>query len=275
MAVTMKETMQVIRKYAPDFNAKTGIILGSGLSAIAEQLTNKVTIPYQAIPGLQTGSVSGHASLLELGLLNGEPVICLKGRIHLYEGASYDAVKTLVRIVKLLGAQNIIITGAVGSLNEEVGPGELINVIDHINFHPGNPLVGPNDESMGPRFIAMERAYDPFVSDTIVDVAARLNIPMTRGVYLSTLGPSFETPAEIRAFRILGADCVGMSVVPEVIVAHHCGLKVGAVAAVTNLAAGMSSAEISHEGTLQYGELGARKLVKIIPEVVKVLANAT
>lgn len=275
MASTMNETMQVIRKYVPDFFPKVGIILGSGLSSLAEQITNPITIPYQAIPGLHSGGVSGHASLLLCGQLNGVPVVCLKGRLHLYEGTAYESLRTLIRIVKLLGASTYVVTAAAGSLLPEVGPGELMMINDHINFHPGNPLVGPNDESIGPRFVSMEDAYDPYLRETLKNVANKLNIVLHEGVYISTLGPMFETPAEIRAFKLWGADMVGMSVVPEVIIARHCGLKVAGVAAITNLAVGLSTETVTHEGTLHFGEMASRKLIKIIPEFVKEIANET
>jgi len=147
-------------------------------------------------------------------------------------------------------------------------------ISDHINFQPGNPLVGPNDESIGPRFFGMEDAYDQGLQDLMVGAAQRINIPLHKGVYISTLGPSFETPAEIRAFKILGADAVGMSVVPEVLLARHCGMRVACVAAITNAAAGMSTEKVTHEGTLHFGELAARKLTKLIPEFVKDVHHA-
>lgn len=272
--ITIQETMNAIRKYAPNFVAKVGIILGSGLGSIAEQLTNVKTIPYQAIPGLHAGAVAGHASLLVMGELNGVPVVCLKGRLHLYEGASYESIRTFVRIVRQLGAETLIVTAAAGSLREDVGPGEMLLLNDHINFQPGNPLAGVNDESVGPRFVSMENAYDEGLRDMMLAAAERLGFDLPEGVYISVLGPSFETPAEIRAFRTLGADAVGMSVVSEVIIARHCGLRVAALAAITNFAAGMSTEKITHEGTLHYGELAARKLIKLIPEFVKDLGRA-
>lgn len=272
---TMAEVMQVIHRYAPkNFTPKAGLILGSGLSSLAEQITHAVSIPYQAIPGLHGGGVAGHASLLVMGYLNDVPVVCLRGRLHLYEGVSYEAIRTLIRIVKQLGASKLIITCAAGSMLPEAGPGELMMITDHINFHPGNPLVGPNDESIGPRFVAMEDAYDLGLQDILVASAERLKIPLYKGVYISTLGPSFETPAEIRAFKRWGADAVGMSVVPEVILARHCGLKVACVAAITNAAAGMSNEKISHEGTLQFGEIAARKLIKLIPVFLQEMTRA-
>lgn len=265
----MQETMQVIRKYAPKFTPKIGMILGSGLGPVAEQLTNAITIPYQAIPGIHSGAVAGHASLLVLGYLNEIPVACLKGRLHLYEGATYESIRTFVRMIRQLGAESLIVTGAVGSMRPEVGPGEIMMITDHINMHPGNPLVGPNDESIGPRFVSLENAYDSDLREKLLTVAKRINIMVHEGVYLSVLGPSFETPAEIRAYRSLGGDVVGMSVVPEVIVARHCGLKVLGLTAVTNLAVGLSSEKVTHEGTLHHAETGARKLIKLISDYVK------
>lgn len=270
MSIPMSDVMDVIHRYAPKgFAPKVGMILGSGLSSLADQITNPVTIPYQAIPGLHSGGVAGHASLMVMGYLNDVPVVCMRGRLHLYEGISPEAIQTLIRIIKHMGCSSIIITGATGSLRQEMGAGELMMITDHINFQPLNPLVGHNDESVGPRFFGMEDAYDPILQETMVDAAARLNIPLHKGVYLSVMGPSFETPAEIRAFKIWGADAVGMSVVPEVIIARHCGLKVAAIAAITNLAAGMSDEKITHDGTLHFGELAARKMVKLITEYVK------
>ncbi|MEO8402910.1 MAG: purine-nucleoside phosphorylase [Gammaproteobacteria bacterium] len=274
MTVTMQETMSVIRKYAPDFLPKVGIILGSGLGSIAEQLENPITIPYQAIPGLHSGGVSGHASLLVLGYLNGVPVVCLKGRLHLYEGVSYESIRTFVRIVKALGAEILIVTAAAGSLREEVGPGEMMMLNDHINMQPGNPLAGPNDESVGPRFVSLENAYDEELRSIMARVAKRMEFNLPEGVYISLLGPSFETPAEIRAYRTLGADAVGMSVVAEVIIARHCGLRVVGLTAITNLAVGMSAEKVTHDVTLKYAELSARKLTKLIPEFVKELGSA-
>jgi xanthosine phosphorylase len=264
MSASLDEAMNVIKKYAGNSFPKVGMILGSGLAPLADQIVDPITIPYQAL-GLSSGTVSGHASLLVFGHINDVPVVCLKGRLHLYEGASYEAIRTLIRIVKHLGAQSLIVTCAAGSLRQQVGPGELMLINDHINFQPGNPLVGPNDESMGPRFVNLEHAYDPGLRQTFSAVASRMGMPIEEGVYLSTLGPCFETPAEIRT---LGADMVGMSVVPEVTVARHCGLKVLGVAAITNLAVGMSDEKVTHEGTLQYADVAARKLVKIIPQFI-------
>lgn len=275
MPDSMAEVMQVINRYVPkNFVPQVGIILGSGLSSLAEQLTSPVSIPYSAIPGLQTGATVGHASLLVMGYLNNVPVVCLRGRLHMYEGVSTESLRLLVRIVKRLGCQILMVTGAVGSLREDALPGDILMITDHINFQPINPLVGPNDESIGPRFVAMEDAYNVGLQDLMMNAARRVNIPLHTGVYLAAMGPNFETPAEIRAFRIWGADVVGMSVVPEVLVARHCGLQVIGLAAITNAAAGLSKEKISHDGTLHFGEQAARKLAKLIPEFLKETQSA-
>lgn len=274
-ASTMTDVMKVIQRYTPKgFVPKIGIILGSGLSSLAEQITNPVTIPYQAIPGLQTGTVQGHASLLVLGHLAEVPVVCLRGRLHLYEGISYESIRILVRLVKQLGCNIFIVTGAVGSMRAEAQPGDLVMINDHINFQFGNPLVGPNDETIGPRFLPMEDTYDLELQDIMEATASRMNIALHKGVYIATQGPLFETPAEIRAYMQWGADVVGMSVVPEVIVARHCGMRVLCITAVTNAAVGLSNEKVTHEGTLRFGEVAARKLVKLMPEFIKDVKNS-
>jgi xanthosine phosphorylase len=272
MTKAFDDAMAIIRKYAPNFQAKVGMILGSGLSNLSDQITDPVTIPYEAF-GLTSGSIPGHASLMVLGKLNDVPIVCMKGRLHLYEGVPYEALCTLVRVVRQLGAGIIVITASAGSLRPEVGPGEIMMINDHINHLAGNPLVGPNDESIGPRFLSMENAYNSDLREVMQQISKKLNIPVHEGVYISTLGPSFETPAEIRAFKTLGADAVGMSVVPEVIIARHCGMRVLGLVAITNLAEGLGDEKLTHEGTLQYGELCARKLSKLIPEFVKEEGN--
>lgn len=273
MSVQLEEALRVIHQHAPQFRAKLAIILGSGLSVVANEMTNPITIPYQSIPGLQVGKVPGHPSLLVMGQMNGVPVICLKGRLHLYEGTAYETLQLLIRLLKHLGCEMLVVTGASGSLRPEVGPGEIMAISDHINLQPGNPLIGPNDESVGPRFVSLEDAYDPDLRASLIQVGGRLGLTIHEGVYLATMGPIFETPAEIRAFRTLGADAVGMSVVPEVILARHCGMQVVGLAAITNLAVGLSSEKVTHEVTLHSSERLARTLTKLLPAYVKEVAN--
>ncbi len=208
-----------------------------------------------------------------LGYLNKIPIICCQGRIHLYEGVQANDFKLFIRTLKCLGCHTVIMTNAVGSLNKNVGAGQLVLISDHINLQPMNPLTGPNDEEFGPRFFAMDDAYDPGIRHIIQQTAKALSIPLNEGVYLGVLGPNFETPAEIRAFRQLGADVVGMSTLPEVIVARHCGLKVAVISVVTNLAAGLSKAPITHEGTVHFATKASNTLGRLLEAAIVPIAK--
>jgi xanthosine phosphorylase len=245
---------------------RLGIILGSGLGAVAEALEDAVSIPYTELPDFPAPSVHGHAGTLGLGTLSGVSVAVLQGRQHIYEGGDPGAMRGPVRALKAAGAEALFVTNAAGSLNAEVGPGSLMAISDHINALGVNPLTGPNDDAIGPRFPSLRDAYDPELRALLHDAASRLGITLAEGVYLATAGPSFETPAEIRAFRTLGADAVGMSTVPEVILARHAGLKVAAVSAITNLAEGMGGEALSHEQTLRYANAAAGDLTRLIIE---------
>lgn len=265
--------IDVIKKHAPGFKPKIGLILGSGLGALAEQIKNPVRISYKDLPGFPVSTVSGHAGQLVLGELHGIPVACYQGRVHGYEGASAQNFKIFIRTLKLLGCEILLITNSSGSLREEIGPGQLVLIKDHINFHPTSPLVGLNEDEFGPRFFPMDDAYDPKLRLKFHEAAKKLKIELSEGVYISVVGPQFETPAEIRAFKILGADVVGMSTVPEVIVARHCGLRVAAISVITNYAAGMSAEQITHEGTLHHGQLGSKPLEKLLTAVIESLKH--
>jgi xanthosine phosphorylase len=248
---------------------RIGLVLGSGLASVAEAVRDAVRIPYGELPGFRPGTVAGHAGELLLGRLAEVPVAVLSGRAHRYEGASAAEIATPVRALGLLGVERLLLTNASGSLRPEIGPGSLVALTDHINLLGFNPLTGPNDERFGPRFPPMAEAYDPELRAGLQAAAAALGTPLHEGVYLATPGPSFETPAEIRAFRTLGADLVGMSTVPEVIVARHAGLRVAAVSVVTNLAEGMSDEALSHAGTLAAGARGAQALGPLVERWVR------
>ncbi|KTC96598.1 purine-nucleoside phosphorylase [Legionella erythra] len=261
-----------IKKIVPDFSPVIGIVLGSGLGSFAEQLDNAVSIEYTQLPGFPKTSVHGHGSKLVLGYLNGVGVVCLQGRAHTYEGVDYSVVKTYVRTLKLLGCEYFFATNASGSLREDVGPGELMLITDHINLQPGNPLVGPNDDEFGPRFFPLDNAYDKATRQTLLQIALKEQINLHQGVYLSILGPNYETAAEIRAFRIWGADAVGMSTVPEVLVANHCGMKVAVIATITNYATGLASSSHSHEAVVMMASQAAEKLNRLIKGFIAGLA---
>lgn len=251
------------------FKLKAAIVLGSGLNDFANQIEDATILPYAEIPGFQKCSVPGHKGVLTLGTLGGVPVACMQGRAHYYEGYPHTAVFNPIRALKLLGVETLVLTNASASLRPEVQPGSLVLISDHINFTGQNPLVGPNDESFGPRFPSMQRVYDQDLIEITSSVASDLDIKVHSGVYLAVLGPSYETPAEIRAFKILGADLVGMSTVPEAIIARHCNLRVLAISTVTNMASGMSEEFLTHEAVLKVGKMAADDLARLVKETIK------
>jgi xanthosine phosphorylase len=259
---------------------RLGIVLGSGLGGVAEALEGGREIAYGELPGFPAPGIAGHAGRLVLGRLAGLPVACLLGRRHVYEGptrpgdAAAAGMAVPVRALRLAGAEVLLATNAAGSLREENGPGSLMAIADHINLLGVNPLTGPNDDDVGPRFPSLRDAYDPELRSLLQAAARRLGLRLPEGVYLATAGPSFETPAEIRAFRTLGADAVGMSTVPEVILARHCGLRVAAVSAITNLAEGMGGEPLSHEQTLRFAAAAAEDLTRLIAAFCEELARA-
>ena len=242
----------------------------------AERVAEPVTVAYDELPGFPRPSVQGHAGRLVLGRLGGVPVACLSGRAHLYEGVGPRPLNTLVRTLKAIGCRAILLTNASGSLRPELGPGSLVLIEDHINLQGTNPLVGPNDEAVGPRFVDLTEVYAARLRSAIGSAAAARGIALGRGVYLAVLGPSFETPAEIRAYRALGADLVGMSTVPEAISARHAGLEVAAISVVTNLAAGLAGEPLTHADTLSQSAAAVGRvgdlLEAALPEIARVLA---
>ena len=258
------EAADIIRARKPGFEPRVAMILGSGLGVLAEQMLDAVSISYSELPGFPISTVHGHAGELVLGTLAGVPVVCMKGRGHFYEGYGANVMTSAVRTFKLLGCEMLLVTNAAGSLRPEVDAGSVVVLSDHINLLPGSPMAGPNDDRFGPRFFSMANAYDADLRELVKATAAEKNITLAEGVYLAAPGPNFETAAEIRAFKTMGADVVGMSVVPEVISARHCGLKVVGVSAITNLAEGMSPFPLSHEQTLKYAAIAAKDLVTLI-----------
>jgi xanthosine phosphorylase len=255
---------EVLAERTGGFAPRLGIVLGSGLGGLGDALAGAIAVPYGELPGFPAPGVAGHSGRVVLGTLAGLPVACLQGRRHVYEGGDPGAMRAPVRAIRQAGAEALLVTNAAGSLRADVGPGRLMAIADHINLLGVNPLSGPNDEAVGPRFPSLRDAYDPELRARLHAAAQRLGIELAEGVYLATAGPSFETPAEIRAFRTLGADAVGMSTVPEVILARHCGLRVAAVSAITNLAEGMGGEELSHEQTLRYAGVAAQDLARLI-----------
>lgn len=264
MTAEAKQAAIVIQGRCPNIKPKVGIILGSGLGELADRISNPTVIPYSDIPGFPMTSVIGHGSNLFIGEINGVAVACLQGRIHYYEGANYTMMKTLIRTLKILGCDTLLATNAAGSMRPEVLPGELVVINDHINMQFHSPLVGPNDDDYGPRFVGMDDAYDPQLRQQLHAAGDAVGVTMTEGVYMGVLGPSFETPAEIKAFRTLGGDVVGMSTIPDVIIARHCGMRVAVVSVITNMAAGMSDEHLTHEGTLRIADQASQKLISVV-----------
>lgn len=258
----------ITMQYA-DYHPQVGIVLGSGLGGFVEYLERPVVIPYKELPGFPEASVHGHAGNLVLGTYAGVDVACLQGRAHYYEGDHSETVKTYVRTLQRLGCQYFIATNAVGSLNPEAKPGELMLITDHINFQGCNPLIGPNDDTFGPRFFPVDAAYNLSLREQFLSTASALQIPLHQGVYCAVLGPNYETAAEIRAFRLLGADVVGMSTVPEVLVAQHCGMKIAVISTITNFATGLNTTAHDHLEVVKVAAEGGKNLNKLLYQWLK------
>ncbi|MEQ8394070.1 purine-nucleoside phosphorylase [Thalassobaculum sp.] len=254
-----------IRAASPGVAPQVGVVLGSGLGGVADAVADAVDIPYGEIPGFPKPGVASHAGRLRLGTLGSVPVAVLQGRAHAYEGHRMADVVRPVRTLARLGCTVIILTNAAGSLRTEVGPGRLMLITDHINGTGLNPLVGPNEPALGQRFFDMSAAYDPELRDRLAAAAAAERIDLAEGIYHWVIGPSFETPAEIRAFRTLGADAVGMSTVPETIALRHMGVRVAAISGITNLAAGMvAGSALDHTETMTQGSAMAGDLTRLL-----------
>jgi purine-nucleoside phosphorylase len=230
----VQQAIESVRQRTPQ-NIEIGMILGSGLGGLADAVENAVRIPYGNIPHFPVSTVHGHAGELVIGTLDGLSVAVMRGRVHFYEGYTMQQITFPVRLMRALGASTLVVTNSCGGLNPKMQPGDMLLIEDHINFMGANPLVGANDERIGPRFPPMSRAYPEELRVLAQEAAASLGHTLHQGVYLALSGPSFETPAEIRAFQRLGADAVGMSTVPEVIVANHQSMKVLGLACVTNI----------------------------------------
>jgi len=260
---TIKEKIEV----KPDF----GIILGTGLGNLGENITEKTEIPYCEIPHFPVSTVLGHKGQLICGNLSGKKVVAMQGRFHYYEGYSMKEVTFGVRVMKFLGAHTIIESNACGGLNPQFNAGDLMIITDHINLFPENPLRGKNDDKLGPRFPDMCCTYDKKIIELAEDTALEIGIKIRKGVYIGVAGPNLETAAEYRMLRILGADVVGMSTVPEVIVARHMGMKVLGISVVTDVGLPDALKPMSHEKILKIAEESEPKLTKLVSEILKKL----
>lgn len=253
--------------------SRVGLVLGSGLGRLVDEVESRVEIPYGDIPGWPVSTAIGHAGKLVLGSLAGVPVAVMCGRAHLYEGIPADRVAFGVRVLGRLGIESLVVTNAAGGINLDYRPGLLVVISDHVNLQGASPLVGPNDDAAGPRFPDMSDAYDPGLRSRARKAAARLGIELGEGVYGAWLGPQFETPAEIRFMRAIGCDLAGMSTAQEVIAARHLGVRVLGISVVTNMAAGVLPEKIDHEAVLEVGARAAGSLIVLLRELVPTLST--
>lgn len=252
---------------------KIGLILGSGLGVLAEEISNPVKIPYQEIPDFPVSTVEGHAGQLVFGQLSGVEVVTMQGRFHFYEGYHFDQVTFPVRVMKQLGVEILIVTNAAGGVNESFAPGDLMLISDHINNMGSNPLIGPNDSRLGVRFPDLSEAYSKKLRQSAKHIADRLKIKVREGVYVGNTGPVYETPAEIRMLRAWGGDAVGMSTVPEVIVARHSGIEVLGISCISNMAAGILDQPLTHDEVIETTERVRENFLMYVKEIVRTIAN--
>jgi purine-nucleoside phosphorylase len=249
-----------------------GVVLGSGLGAFADALDQAAPVPFGEIPHFPAPTVAGHGGALVIGRSRGAPVAVLKGRVHFYEGYSLDQVVFPVRVLGRLGVKTLVLTNAAGAINPSFAAGDLMVIEDHLNLL-GNPLLGSNEEALGPRFPDMSEAYDRGLRDVTEAACRAASARCHRGVYVALTGPSYETPAEIRMLRTLGADAVGMSTVPEVIAARHVGMRVAGLSCLTNMAAGVTGKKLDHREVLETGERVKAVLLEVLVRIVADVAR--
>jgi purine-nucleoside phosphorylase len=272
----IKETVDFIRTRCRQ-QPVLGIILGSGLGAYAETFQGRTTIPFSELLHFPSPTALGHSGNLIIGKAEGVPAVALQGRVHLYEGYPIKEVAFPACVLSSLGIRHLIVTNAAGGINTSFRPADLMLITDHINLTGENPLIGPNLDELGPRFPDMSEAYDAAMREIALDVAREKGIPLQQGVYIGLRGPSFETPAEIRMCRTLGADAVGMSTIPEVIAANHMGIRVLGISCITNMAAGILHQKLSHQEVLDTTEKARDRFQSLLQGIIRRLGgtNAT
>ncbi len=270
--MSMMQNIQEASQYLKEKYGQTpqiGLILGSGLGVLAEEIEEPVKIRYEEIPGFPVSTVEGHAGQLVFGLLKGKTVVAMQGRFHFYEGYDMKKVTFPVRVMKALGVETLIVTNAAGGINEQFNAGDLMIISDHINNMGTNPLIGPNESALGVRFPDMSEAYDKDLRNLAKEVAQQLDIKVQEGVYVGNTGPCYETPAEVRMLRVLGGDAVGMSTVPEVIVAKHSGLKVLGISCISNMAAGILDQPLTHDEVIETTEMVKANFLNLVKTIVE------
>lgn len=271
----IEQAVAAVREKAPGYAPKVGLILGSGLGAFADRLERKVAIPYADLPHFPSSSVPGHAGKLVLGEVGGTPVVVMQGRVHAYEGYAQNEVVFPARVLCRLGIHTLIVTNAAGGIHPDFSPGDLMVLTDHLNLSGQNPLRGPNDDRLGPRFPDMSEPYSRALTVKLLEVGRSLGLTLRTGVYAILSGPSYETPAEIRMLRTLGADAVGMSTVPEVIAARHMGVRVAGVSCITNFAAGIGEVPLSHEEVAETAEKVRGIFCRLLEQVIPLAAEVS
>ncbi|MDX6153053.1 purine-nucleoside phosphorylase [Marinococcus sp. PL1-022] len=270
-----QQTKEAVQYIQSNISAvpSAGLVLGSGLGVLADEIKNPVVLKYEDIPGFPVSTVEGHAGQLVFGELEGMQVAAMQGRFHYYEGYSLQEVTFPIRVMNALGVKRLLVTNAAGGVNHDFEPGDLMIIDDHINWLGANPLIGENDAELGPRFPDMSSAYSKGLAKIADEAALSLNIRIQRGTYMANTGPAYETPAEVRMARVLGADAVGMSTVPEVIVAVHGGMEVLGISCISNLAAGMLDQPLSHDEVMDTTSKVQEDFLKLMKETLRRIAQ--
>jgi len=271
MMADVKETKEFLEAKLAGFKPEIALVVGSGLGGITRGVTKPTVIPYTDIPHFPKPTVAGHAGQMIFGELAGKRLMVLSGRFHRYEGRSPAEITYPIHVIDAFSIKVLIVTNAAGGINPQYKPGDLMVIEDHINHMGINPLIGEMNGNGGTRFIDMTQAYSPRLREKLDTAAEKSQLPIWRGVYLATTGPSYETPAEVKAFAWIGADAVGMSTVPEVILARYHNIEVAGVSCITNLAAGISSKKLSHDEVLEVGRAAQDKLAKLLTEFIGAL----
>ncbi|WP_042145792.1 purine-nucleoside phosphorylase [Paucisalibacillus sp. EB02] len=267
---TIKEASQFIGNKLLT-KPELGLVLGSGLGVLAEEIENPVVIPYNQIPYFPESTVSGHKGQLVIGMLEGKQVLAMQGRFHFYEGYTMQQVTFPIRVMKELGIKSIIVTNAAGGINESFKPGDLMLITDHINNMGTSPLIGPNDDQLGARFPDMSSAYDKKYLELAREAAEGLGLNVQAGVYVGNTGPAYETPAEIRMLRTWGGDAVGMSTVPEVMIANHANMRVLGISCISNMAAGILDQPLTHDEVIETTDKVKQDFLKFVKKIIHTL----
>lgn len=268
--MTLQETVAYIKEKTNNFEPEIALILGSGLGDFADDFSD-IVIPYSEIPGFPVSTVKGHKGQLVFATISGKKVVMMQGRFHYYEGNPIDKVVYPIKVFKKLGVKNLIVTNAAGGINRDFQASDLMLITDHINFMHVNPLIGPNDDDLGPRFPDMTEVYKKDLQELALAAAKKLGVNLKKGVYMALTGPNYETPAETKMVTLLGADAVGMSTVPEAMVANYCGIKVLGLSCISNAAAGITGEVLSHQEVIEAANAAKSKFKSLLLEIIKSL----